>query len=533
MAKKILDTGIIVGGAKKERVTTSSKENKDAKTKGLPQWLPKGIEVCLLTERNGCKKALRYEKFGDGPWGIYERSYFSWRLLGEGFETREEAVAKLPYLFWSKVLYIGCKGGVFCIYKRMRSAKQLLPCKDGFETEDDAKKYASEHAAELVVARSLNPVLPTLKTVRRVGPDYREGRDITGEELCATFGLCGVEYGEWLPDKERQESLNSCFDAFCDLADVLKVERTAIGFHGLQAVAFGSRGVSNALAHFEPLRFVFNLTRMKGAGSVAHEWFHAFDYYMGARRTGIALDRRDPDLYNKTKFVVAITEHLFNDDPFADLVSGLKGHYLFGEEAKQWLIEKREGIFSRYLLAADDFVRALSEGCCCPVTADQRQRATALVDHLSSWVHDSDLYKRDTDELKRLFSDAMGWSVYRFSVSHACSRLLCIAREYMKVMESEKRNDQKVCVGRSKYYIESMLIDLGRCKPYWSKTLELAARAFGAYVERRLEADGRLSQFLVHSHKNECYSAANPYPEGAELDYIENLFDSLFSSVSI
>ena len=67
MAKKILDTGVIVGGARKEMVTTSSKRKKDAKTRGLPQWLPKGIEVCLLKERNGCQKALRYEKYGDGP----------------------------------------------------------------------------------------------------------------------------------------------------------------------------------------------------------------------------------------------------------------------------------------------------------------------------------------------------------------------------------------------------------------------------------------------------------------------------------
>ena len=44
----------------------------------------------------------------------------SWRLLGEGFGTREEAVAKLPSLFWSKVLYIGHRDVAFCIYKRMR-----------------------------------------------------------------------------------------------------------------------------------------------------------------------------------------------------------------------------------------------------------------------------------------------------------------------------------------------------------------------------------------------------------------------------
>lgn len=533
MAKKILDTGIIVGGAKKERTTSSDKVTKDAKTKGLPQWLPKGAAVCLLSEKVGCKLSPRYQKFGDGPWGVYERGCFSSRLLGEGFASREEAIEKLPYLFWSNVLYIGYKAGSYCIYKRMRSAKQLLTCKDGFKTEEEAKQYAAEHAPELVLTRSLNPVLPKLKTIQRVGPDYRNGRDITGEELCSTFGLCGVEYGEWLPDKERQESLNSCFDAFCDLADVLKVERTAIGFHGLLAVAFGSRGVSHSLAHFEPLRFVFNLTRMKGAGSVAHEWFHAFDYFMGARKQQIALDRQDPDLYKKTQNVTAVTEQLFKDAPFADLVSGLKGHYVFGEEAKKKWTEKREEIFFRYMVAADEFVKALFEKCRYPVTTEQRQCASALVGHLTSWVRDSDLYDSDVSEIMRIFSASRGWETYRYRDDHACSRLLRIAREYLIATDSEKEIGQKFCVGRSSYYYEACFIDLGRSKPYWSTIVEMAARAFGAYIEQRLEAVGRLSQFLVHSHKNECYSNSKPYPEGDELEYIGQLFDNLFSSVSI
>ena len=45
------------------------------------------------------------------------------------------------------------------------------------------------------------------------------------------------------------------------------------------ATAFGSRGVAGAKAHFEPTRNVFNLTRMKGAGSLAHEMGHAFEFY--------------------------------------------------------------------------------------------------------------------------------------------------------------------------------------------------------------------------------------------------------------
>ena len=57
------------------------------------------------------------------------------------------------------------------------------------------------------------------------------------------------------------------------------------------AVAFGSRGKANALAHFESGRYVFNLSRLKGAGSLAHEWFHALDNFVGASAEGIRLSR--------------------------------------------------------------------------------------------------------------------------------------------------------------------------------------------------------------------------------------------------
>lgn len=46
------------------------------------------------------------------------------------------------------------------------------------------------------------------------------------------------------------------------------------------AIAFGSRGVANASAHYEPGRKVINLTKLKGAGSLAHELGHAIDHYL-------------------------------------------------------------------------------------------------------------------------------------------------------------------------------------------------------------------------------------------------------------
>jgi hypothetical protein len=45
--------------------------------------------------------------------------------------------------------------------------------------------------------------------------------------------------------------------------------------------ARAGQGLSGARAHFEPSRVAINLTKMSGSGSLAHEWWHAFDDYIG------------------------------------------------------------------------------------------------------------------------------------------------------------------------------------------------------------------------------------------------------------
>ena len=40
----------------------------------------------------------------------------------------------------------------------------------------------------------------------------------------------------------------------------------------------------------------------------------------------------------------------------------------------------------------------------------------------------------------------------------------------------------------------------------------------------------RISQFLVHSHKNDCYAKSRPYPQGDERFHYGRLFDELFRS---
>ena len=66
-----------------------------------------------------------------------------------------------------------------------------------------------------------------------------------------------------------------------DLSDMIGIDHKALGFNGRLAMAFGARGRGGALAHYEPVQRVINLTKMRGGGSLGHEWFHAIDNILG------------------------------------------------------------------------------------------------------------------------------------------------------------------------------------------------------------------------------------------------------------
>jgi hypothetical protein len=47
--------------------------------------------------------------------------------------------------------------------------------------------------------------------------------------------------------------------------------------YGGLSIAFASRGVGKALAHYEPVAKIINLTNRRGDGSLCHEWGHYLD----------------------------------------------------------------------------------------------------------------------------------------------------------------------------------------------------------------------------------------------------------------
>lgn len=146
-----------------------------------------------------------------------------------------------------------------------------------FALEDGRPKYQEKESVKKAV-RKKKLVPKALKAIERTGlPDVCGGKDVTAEDFMGRFGIKGGEFGNWLSETEKQTNLNMAYEAFSDLALALDVDEKDISLDGRLSIAFGARGSGNALAHYEPAVQVINLTRMKGAGSLSHEWGHALD----------------------------------------------------------------------------------------------------------------------------------------------------------------------------------------------------------------------------------------------------------------
>ncbi len=222
----------------------------------------------------------------------------------------------------------------FAIYTDRRSGEVFI-AKDGdkeqrrlktFGKVAEARKFVADNHADLVTAWDAvkNRDNVTKADMRRdtnedrAGRDYRNGADITPEQFIEAFGFRGVEFGNWVAQgsggADRQGMLNQAYDAFMDLADVVGVPPKALSLEGRLGVGFGSRGRGRASAHFEPGNVVINLTKTKGAGSLAHEWFHALDNYFARQRGGeVPMERgfNAQQAYRNNNFITYRPEPLY------------------------------------------------------------------------------------------------------------------------------------------------------------------------------------------------------------------------------
>ena len=218
------------------------------------------------------------------------------RKSSKAFKTKEELIDYLREEFNKEPekeerktkldIYQVYRTGEIIIGKKVGTNK-YIDLKGGFTSAKEARAYYKENEKELL--EKLQKLKETPETrgsanKERVGEDYREGMNITPEKFANEFGFRGVQFGNYVEQSKRIEDMNEAYDALLDLANLIDVPSRAISLNGSLGIAFGARGSggkSAAKAHYEPDEVVINLTKKKGAGSLAHEWWHALDNFFG------------------------------------------------------------------------------------------------------------------------------------------------------------------------------------------------------------------------------------------------------------
>ena len=376
-----------------------------------------------------------------------------------------------------------------------------------FETKEAALKWVQELAKGRNKNGKIRFVPPQLAHVKRTGPDYRNGVEITGQHYLDTFGFRGGEFGNWMNQNDRQTSLNMGFEALKDLASALKISDKDIAYQGTLAIAFGARGSGNAAAHYEPLRTVINLTKMHGAGSLAHEWWHGLDDYLGTKMGAKGMLSEQPRLYA----------------PFQKLIDTMK----YKPETPEQAAKRTEA-------------------------QTERTRKNA-----ASWLDSSVLasLKRYGNEeqmetyavLREAFLSGEPGSVGQISAfkKNVTGRVIPKSeRERLEIFErmlSGMQAQEAPQIGRTETDFYRNSVRMGKeCEKdggYWDSNVEMTARAFACYIKDKLpytsdylagHADCALT--LVSGKDGEM-EVLKAFPVGEERRAINAVFDEIIQDL--
>lgn len=353
-----------------------------------------------------------------------------------------------------------------------------------------------------------------LKNIRHTGSVFRMG-SVTGDDYLNTFTFHGGEFGNWLNDNDRQYSLDYGYDAFYDLALALDIPSAAISMGGELSIAFGARGSGNAMAHYEPLRQVINLTKTKGAGSLAHEYGHAIDYIIGSKVNKNSKSLLQTYMFGSIPEVKKLVDTMLYSEVNGD---ERKKHFekefqKYKEICFKWITSELSDDVSQEIKdeaesIADDMCHEkgisfdMVDGFTCPV----------LLDFLKA--------NSETSKHKKTVIEACK------AASYAASRMKCLENN-----TSLKKN--------TRYYENSKKFADIYSKDshgYWDSKEEMFARAFACYIKDKLAALSITDDYLC-GHADTCVTFDDnmnviaAYPQGEERERINKAFDELISAL--
>ena len=390
--------------------------------------------------------------------------------------------------------------------------------------------------------RTFEMIVPS--TIERKG-----GRDISVKstaELKKAFNLRDVQTGTYVQSDpvSAKWHVDNIAAGFADLADVLGIKDDQISLNGRLALAIGARGHGGALAHYEPVERVINITKFRGGGSLGHEWFHSFDNMIAEAITGgnvsvymsdprkqsksvKLMDAFKPDAYHdeipadelsqnvRSKFINLVNAMMTGDTPETETIVYNKEDV---ETAKNFF-ENKIKFYSGYY-DHDGFYTKLANA------KNLDEAISAINDKFKTTV---DLIRNNRDKIgklgkyeqKRMKDTVKNYEKYRI-----------MAAAYFD--SKADGGEVSVKTGRtvSRFYEDAKKLDEGKKNPYWSTPLEMAARSFEAYLVDKLKEKGQKNDYLSGSANNDVYQGEwYPYPTERDRVKINKAFDELFEVI--
>jgi len=584
---KIQDFGEKLGGARKD---TSRKGTGAGRTVKDPRkgWQRRYDVSEVAAEASLMETAVNGELSDTGNKGkftVYDKrksEHLRSNYKKRYFNTREEAEEAIPLHEVSRNHRVQSadKKGEYEIVRIVTDRKRPV-VKGGFESREEAMEYMAKNAVDIIETKTRfdDSIHPALKEAIRSGEARREDdANVGADDFNEIFGFRGVEFGKWNNSEERQHILNQAYDAFLDLAEMLNVPPKAISLNGDLGVGFGSRGhgLTGAKAHYEMNYGVINLTKIKGAGSLAHEWMHALDHYLG-REGGKAKAERitksngdkvfDASKSPSGNFVShgfgyqdKTREELKNAfDSVMDTITKRTQEYKEDvssrerfENGRKEDLHKRLDKFRTDLetdYTGESYQPYRGKKNNAPATKEQLKEADKIIADIKAgeygteqWVQGkgyggihlfesvkklSDLYK--TTRGRQGYSKAQGRLQGVIVNIQAAISSEKTAAEYLAEAQKQKVKTRKVA---SEFYSEAYFMDKGSRANYWSTQHELMARAFESYIYDKLKTIDARNDFLSYEKHNDLpeYKMFNvkPYPEGKEREAINGKFKDLF-----
>jgi hypothetical protein len=524
-----------------------------------PAWLRKYVAGQRLYTRFN---APRPELVGQetGKWTLMRTD--GGRVRSPDFDTEAEAMAAVPMLEVSRNHVIRAQtkpdGTREYVIQRRVSDRKFPVVKGGFASQEEAAAYMAANPQEIIEYKLPFPERPWLDNLERVGGTERKG-NVSPKNFQETFGFRGGQFGNWNMGGDGQEALNFAYDALLDLADALQVPPKALSLNGELAIAFGARGHGGkraALAHYEPDYRVINLTKIKGAGSLAHEWFHALDHFLGQQDQALARFKTGKSkLYasyglSTTSDLPTVLRERFEavmksltvankeiplsataeQDKVTRTVANLQQDLgrIRQSMAQYANFRKRPAPSAKQLAEFDALAEKLQAGQPGAKTYIMPKNARRMSVGYESF--------EVIDQLNDLYKKVTGASFLRSDSSSPGRQLVWSVDNLQRVMQRVEAAQGEATETRrmaTEFLKEARKIDQNRASNYWSEPEEMGARSFEAFVADKLAASERRNDYLVSGVDNDAYKLTGfkPYPEGEERQTINAAWQDVWDAV--